>query len=100
MKDNSPKKRKYRNSPKANVSVNPTAEISQEGNQKEPVMAFGKDNYIRMIVGVVVLMLGFIIMTLDSEPFGFGFLGLTLGPIVVMVGFAIQFFAILTKSKE
>ena len=96
MKDNSPKKRKYRNSPKTNVSNQTITETSQQVNQKEPVMSFGKDNYIRMIAGIVVLMLGFIIMTMDSEPFGFGFLGLTLGPVVVMVGFAIQFFAILT----
>ena len=53
-----------------------------------------------MLVGLAVLILGFVIMSLDSESYGFGFLGLTLGPIVVMVGFIIQFFAILRKSKE
>ena len=53
-----------------------------------------------MIVGVVVLILGFTIMTMDKEPYGFGFLGLTLGPIVVMIGFLMQFFAILYKPKS
>lgn len=61
------------------------------------VMPFGKVNYQLMIAGVVVLLLGFFIMSLDKEAFGFGFLGLTLGPIVVMTGFIIELFAILKK---
>ncbi len=52
-----------------------------------------------MIAGVVVLVVGFIIMTMDTEPYGFGFLGLTLGPIVVMLGFLMQFVAIMYKPK-
>ncbi len=61
--------------------------------------AFEKANYMIMIIGIGVLALGFFIMTLDKETFGFGFLGLTLGPIVVMIGFIIQFIAIFYKSK-
>ncbi|WP_370086587.1 DUF3098 domain-containing protein [Ekhidna sp.] len=63
-------------------------------------LAFSKANYMIMIAGVVVLAIGFIIMTMDTEPYGFGFLGLTLGPIVVMLGFIIQFVAIFYKPKE
>ncbi len=62
--------------------------------------AFSKRNYVIMIVGMVVLALGFLIMSSDSEPYGFGFLGLTLGPIVVMLGFLIQFVAIFYKPKK
>ncbi len=54
-----------------------------------------------MIIGVVALVLGFTIMTMDKEPYGFGFLGITLGPIVVLIGFVIEIFAILhTPEKE
>lgn len=60
-------------------------------------MPFGKANYQLMIAGIVTLLVGFLIMSLDSDEFGFGFLGLTLGPIVVAAGFAIEFFAILKK---
>lgn len=60
--------------------------------------AFGKKNYKLMLIGIATLITGFIIMTLDTEPHGFGFLGLTLGPIVVMAGFIIEFFAILHKK--
>ena len=63
-------------------------------------MAFGKKNYILMITGLVVILLGFFIMTLDKEEYGFGFLGITLGPIVLIAGFIIEFFAILTKNKK
>ena len=62
-------------------------------------LAFSKANYMIMIAGILVLALGFILMTMDSEPYGFGFLGLTLGPIVVMLGFIIQFVAIFYKPK-
>lgn len=52
-----------------------------------------------MLVGIVVLAVGFIIMTLDKEQYGLGFLGITLGPIVVMAGFVIELFAIMVKDR-
>lgn len=63
-------------------------------------LAFKKANYLIMLAGVAVLTIGFFIMTLDKEDYGFGFLGITLGPIVVMLGFIIEFFAIFYKSKK
>jgi len=64
-------------------------------------LPFGKKNYQWMIIGVVTLILGFTIMTMDKEPYGFGFLGITLGPIVVLIGFVIEIFAIIrTPEKE
>ncbi len=63
-------------------------------------LAFGKSNYVIMVAGIATLLIGFVIMSLDTEPYGFGFLGLTLGPIVVMAGFVIEFFAIFHKPKR
>ncbi len=63
-------------------------------------LAFRKMNYVLMLVGLATLLIGFVIMSMDKEDYGFGFLGLTLGPIVVMAGFIIQFFAIMHKPKE
>lgn len=57
-------------------------------------------NYILMLIGIGIIVLGFTIMSLDSEPHGFGFLGLTLGPIIVMSGFIFEFFAIFYKTKS
>lgn len=63
-------------------------------------MPFGKMNYRIMLIGIAVLVLGFTLMAIDSEPFGFGFLGLTLGPLVVFAGFMIEIFAILYNPKK
>ena len=63
--------------------------------EKKKKIAFGKRNFQLMLLGIAVLVTGFVIMSLDKEPHGFGFMGITLGPIVVMTGFIIEFFAIL-----
>jgi hypothetical protein len=65
----------------------------------ENKLPFGKKNYQWMIIGIVTIIVGFIIMSLDTEPYGFGFLGLTLGPIVVMAGFVMEIVAILHKPR-
>lgn len=62
-------------------------------------MVFGKKNYQIMLFGLAILIFGFILMSLDKEDYGFGFLGITLGPLVVMSGFGIQFWAILHVDK-
>lgn len=67
--------------------------------EKKNNLAFGKKNYILMLAGIVTLAVGFFIMTLDTEPYGLGFLGITLGPLVVLAGFALEFFAIMAKDK-
>jgi uncharacterized membrane protein len=63
-------------------------------------LPFGKKNYTLMIIGIVVIGIGFTIMSMDSDPQGFGFLGLTLGPIVTVAGFIFEIYAILHKPDE
>ncbi len=53
-----------------------------------------------MIIGIVALVTGFTIMSLDQEQHGFGFLGITLGPVIVMAGFIIEIFAILHRPTK
>lgn len=53
-----------------------------------------------MLIGLGIIVLGFIIIGLDKEPHGFGFLGLTLGPIITLVGFIFQFYAIFKKTAK
>ncbi len=62
-------------------------------------LPFKKSNYILMIAGILLLSLGFFVMTLDKEDYGFGFYGITLGPIIVVAGFILEFFAIFHKAK-
>ncbi len=66
----------------------------------EERFAFGKMNYIIMVAGLVLLSVGYIVMSLDQEEFGFGFLGITLGPIILLVGFIVEIFAIFYKPKK
>lgn len=63
-------------------------------------LPFGKKNYQWMIIGIATLIFGFVIMSLDQEPHGFGVLGLTIGPIIVMAGFIIEIYAIMIKPEE
>lgn len=52
-----------------------------------------------MLIGLAVLVSGFILMSLDSTRHGQGVLGLWVGPIVIMAGFIIEFYAIFKKSS-
>lgn len=54
-------------------------------------------NYRLMLLGLGIILAGFIIMSLDGEEFGFGLLGLTVGPIVTLAGFVVEFWAVLRK---
>jgi hypothetical protein len=67
--------------------------------EKKNNLLFGKQNYMIMLAGIALLILGFVIMMSDKEQYGFGFMGITLGPIVLMTGFIVEFFAIFHKSK-
>ena len=62
-------------------------------------MPFNSKNYKLRIIGIVIIVTGFVIMSVDGEEYGYGFLGLTLGPLVVLFGFVFQFFAIFHKGK-
>jgi hypothetical protein len=66
----------------------------------ERKLPFDKKNYQLMIIGVLTLVVGFVVMSLDNQQHGFGFLGLTLGPIIVMAGFVIEIVAILHKPSK
>ncbi len=63
-------------------------------------LPFTRKNYQLMIIGLLVVTTGFTLMALDTEPYGFGFLGITLSPIVVVTGFIIEIVAILYSPKE
>lgn len=79
--------------------------VTTRSSLAEPVrrdtaaLPFGRQNYTLMLAGIGIILAGFFIMSLDKEEFGFGFLGLTLGPLVVMGGFILEFFAILARPR-
>ncbi|MCU0431251.1 MAG: DUF3098 domain-containing protein [Cytophagaceae bacterium] len=73
--------------------------MSNKENQPSGLV-FTKVNYWIMLAGIAVLILGFTIMSMETAEYGQGFLGMTLGPIIVFLGFAIEFIAILYKPKK
>lgn len=81
--------------------------IKKTEDTARPIFAFGKENYILMIVGVGLIILGFILMTgggsKDPNVFNeemFDFRRLTLAPIMVLIGFGIGIVAIMKKPKD
>ena len=73
-----------------------------EGGQ----FAFHKQNYILLITGLVILGIGFVLMigggSDDPNKFSeslFDFQRLTLAPILLLVGYIIEIFAIMYRPK-
>jgi hypothetical protein len=64
----------------------------------EHTFVFGKENYILMGVGVLVLIIGFWLMSGKEDIFNTT--KLTVAPFVVVVGFIIEFFAIMRKPRD
>lgn len=69
--------------------------------------AFGKENYILMIVGVVVIFIGFLLMigggsddpAVWNEEI-FSTRRITVAPLMVVAGFIIEVFAIIRRPKD
>ena len=65
----------------------------KETNQ-EPFV-FQKSNYMLLILSIVIVVLGFIIMAGDTDIYSSS--KIIIAPIIVLIGFAIGFIAILKK---
>lgn len=86
--------------------------MAQEATKKtedtvRPIFAFGKENYVLMLIGVGLIILGFILMTgggsKDPNVFNeamFDFRRLTLSPILILIGFGIEIVAIMKRPKD
>jgi len=65
-----------------------------------PRFAFGPRNYRLMWIGLAVLAAGFVTMMFgDKDNYGEDFVGITLGPLLLIVGFGIEFAAIMVRDK-
>jgi len=76
-------------------------------DSSRPVFAFGKENYLIMLAGVALVIIGFILMTgggsKDPNVFNedmFDFRRLTLSPILILVGFGLGIVAIMKRPKD
>ncbi len=77
-------------------------------DSRKPGFAFGKENYKILIVGVLVVIIGYMLMVgggsddpnVFNEEEIFSFRRITLSPIVILAGFVIVLLGIMKKSKD
>lgn len=79
----------------------------QKKEENELTFAFDKTNYTILIAGLLIIVLGFLLMvgggSDDPEVFSdalFGFRRLTLAPILILLGYIMEVFAIMHRPKQ
>jgi hypothetical protein len=81
--------------------------VKQSEKESNPGFALGRENYIYLIIGVVIIIVGFLLMVGGKSPdpniFNekeiFSPRRITLAPILVLLGFAFEIWAIMKKPK-
>ena len=74
----------------------------------ETGFAIGKENYKYLVIGFVIVVIGFLLMIGGKSPdpnvFNgkeiFSFRRITLAPVIVLFGFAFEIWAIMKKPKD
>lgn len=89
----------------AKSQKSPKAQNTQEA-EREARMPLTKKNYVLMLIGLGIIILGFLLMagggSDDPAVFNyemFSFRRITLAPIVVIGGFAFEIYAIMKRFK-
>lgn len=75
---------------------------------RKPGFAFGRENYKILIIGVVIVVIGYLLMIGGGSPDPnqfhedeiFSTRRITVAPIVILTGFAVVLFGIMRKSKN
>ena len=70
-------------------------------------MPFGRDNYLWVLIVIAFILIGFLLMigggSNDPDVFNeaiFSFRRITLAPILVLIGFGVEIYAIMKKPKD
>ena len=78
-----------------------------ETTDEQKVMPFGRQNYIIVLIGIALLVLGFILMlgggSNDPDVFNekmFDFHHITLSTILILAGFVVEIIAIFWRGKK
>jgi len=82
--------------------------MSKKESENKIEFALGKENYIYLTVGFVIIIIGFLLMvgggSEDPNVFNgeelFSFRRIVLAPLVVLFGFLFEIWAIMKKPKE
>ena len=78
-----------------------------EKKESDTTLVFGKKNYLVMLVGLVLIALGYILMSGGGSddpnvfnPEIFSFRRIRLAPLLIIIGFVVQVVAIFTPNKS
>lgn len=89
-----------------NTTTNKNVTTAKE-NKLNLQLAFGPINYIMMVAGIVILAIGYILLSGGGSddpntfnPAMFDARRLTVAPILIVLGFAVEIFAIMYKGKK
>lgn len=82
--------------------------IKKKNEQTNSGFPLGRENYILLIIGFVIIVTGFLLMiggkSENPNEFHpeqiFSFRRITLAPIIVLFGFVFEIWAIMKKPKE
>jgi hypothetical protein len=88
--------------------VKNTAATKKEPAKSNSVFLFDKSNYMWMIGGVVLILIGFMLMSggKSADPHQFNYKEIysarriTIAPMLILIGFAIEVYAIMKKPVE
>ncbi len=76
-------------------------------NKKEKNFSLGKENYILLAIGFIIILVGFLLMiggkSENPNEFSeeiFSFRRITLAPIIILFGFAVEIWAIMKKPGD
>ncbi len=81
--------------------------MKEKNQQNKSEFLFGRKNYLIMLIGLAFIAVGFILMSGggsdDPQVFNeeiYNFRRIRLAPTLVLIGFAIEIYAIMAKSKK
>lgn len=90
------------------MSENKTVNTANQPDTTEKKFLFGKQNYILMFVGLAVCALGYILMaggkSTDPNVFNekeiYSPIRITVAPLLILIGLAIEGYAIMLRPKS
>ncbi len=81
-----------------NTSKKTNAQTAKPASNNNKRFMFDKENYKWMFIGIAVIVLGFVLMSGSTDIYDTR--KLVVSPIVVLIGFGIEIYAIMKTPKE
>lgn len=80
---------------------------TSESTTKKITSLFGKENYILMAIGAVIILIGMLVMSggknqdpnVFDESVVYSTSRITIAPILILIGFIVEIYAIFKKPK-